>query len=70
MAYTSSEAAQNMHEAYLKCKDAFNPIHTPVNDTVFFDSEEEEFFYQTVSDFFIARRQSEVIKNQSYGKRE
>ncbi len=68
MAYTTAEAAQNMHDAYLKCKDAFDPSHTPVNDTIFFDSEEEEFFYKTVSDFFIQRKQREVIKNQSYGK--
>lgn len=69
MAYTSAEAAQNMHEAYLKCKDAFDPTHLPVNDTIFFDSEEEAFFSKTVSDFFLQRKQSEVIKHQSYGKR-
>lgn len=69
MEYTSAEAAKNMHEAYLQCKAAFNPGFALVNDTVFFESEEEEFFYKTVSDFFIKIKQMEVIGQQSHGKR-
>lgn len=68
MEYTSAEAAQNMHEAYLHCKTVFNPGFAQVNDTVFFESKEEEFFYKTVSDFFIKIKQTEVINRQNNGK--
>lgn len=68
MKYTSIDAAKNMHEAYLQCKTAFHPGFAQVNDTVSFESEEEEFFYKTVSDFFIKRKQMEVINQQNYGK--
>ena len=36
---------------------AFDPKFAQINDTVSFKSEEEEFFYKTVSDFFIKRKQ-------------
>ncbi len=68
--YTVAEAAKNMHEAYLKCKFAFEPRLSLINDQVSFDNEEEEFFYRTVSDFFIQRRQRDVTKHQSYGKKD
>lgn len=61
MKYTSVEAAKNMHKAYLHCKIAFDPKFAQINDTVSFENEEEEFFYKTVSDFFIKRKQMEVM---------
>lgn len=44
-------------KSYLHCKIAFDPKFAQINDTVSFKSEEEEFFYKTVSDFFIKRKQ-------------
>lgn len=68
MGYTTTEAAKNMHEAYLKCKTVFDPKLETINDMVDFESEEEAFFYKTVSDFFIQRKQMEIIKQERYGK--
>lgn len=68
MKYTSIEAAENIHKAYLQCKTTFNPEFTLINNTVNFESEEEKFFYKMVSDFFIGRRQMEVIKQENHGK--
>lgn len=63
------EAARRIHEAYLQCKATFNPNLESINVMVSFDDEEEAFFYKTVSDFFIQRRQLEIIKRNSYGKK-
>lgn len=63
------EAARRIHEAYLQCKATFNPNLDAINDMVSFDDEEEEFFYKTVSDFFIKRKQWEIINQDSYGKK-
>lgn len=68
MGYTTTEAAKNMHEAYLKCKTVFDPKLETINDMVDFESEEEAFFYKAVSDFFIQRKQMEIIKQERYGK--
>lgn len=68
MEYTTTEAAKNMHEAYLKCKTVFDPRLETINDMVDFESEEETFFYKIVSDFFIQRKQMEIIKQEKYGK--
>jgi len=68
MEYTTTEAAKNMHEAYLKCKTVFDPKLETINDMVDFESEEETFFYKTVSDFFIQRKQMKIIKQEKYGK--
>ena len=68
MEYTTTEAAKNMHEAYLKCKTVFDPRLETINDMVDFESEEETFFYKIVSDFFIQRKQIEIIKQEKYGK--
>ena len=68
MGYTTTEAAKNMHEAYLKCKTVFDPKLETINDMVDFENEEEAFFYKTVSDFFIQRKQMEIIKQERYGK--
>ena len=63
------EAAKRIHEAYLQCKETFNPNLESINVTVSFDNEEEAFFYKTVSDFFIKRKQWEIIKRNSGGNR-
>ena len=68
MNYTIEEAAKNMHEAYLQCKTVFDPIHLMVNNRVDFKSEEEEFFYKIVGDFFLQRKQMEIIRENKYGK--
>ena len=61
MEYTTDEAAKNIHEAYLKCKTVFAPKHLLVNNRVDFESEEEEFFYKIMGDFFLQRKQMEII---------
>ena len=68
MEYTTDEAAKNMHEAYLKCKTVFDPKHLLVNNRVDFESEEEEFFYKIVGDFFLQRKQTEIIRQKKHGK--
>ena len=68
MEYTTDEATKNMHEAYLKCKNVFDPKYLMVNNRVDFESEEEEFFYKIVGDFFLQRKQMETIKHEKYGK--
>ena len=57
-----------MHEAYLQCKTVFDPRYLMVNNRVDFKSEEEEFFYKIVGDFFLQRKQMEIIKQEKYGK--
>ena len=68
MEYTTNEAAKNMHEAYLRCKSVFDPNHLMVNNRVDFESEEEEFFYKIVGDFFLQRKQMEIIRQEKHGK--
>ena len=68
MEYTTNEAAKNMHEAYLKCKAVFDPKYLMVNNRVDFESEEEEFFYKIMGDFFLQRKQMEIIGHEKYGK--
>ena len=68
MEYTTDEAAKNMHEAYLKCKTVFDPKHLLVNNRVDFETEEEEFFYKIMGDFFLQRKQMETIEHGEYGK--
>lgn len=68
MKYTIDEAAKNMHEAYLICKTVFDPGVAQINDRVSFENEEEDFFYKTVSDFFIQRKQKEIIELENYEK--
>ena len=68
MEYTTDEATKNMHEAYLKCKTVFDPKYLMVNNRVDFESEEEEFFYKIVGDFFLQRKQMETIEHEKYGK--
>lgn len=68
MEYTADEAAKNMHEAYLKCKTVFDPKHLLVSNRVDFETEEEEFFYKIVGDFFLQRKQMETIEHEKYGK--
>lgn len=68
MKYTIDEATKNMHEAYLQCKTVFDPKHLMVNNRIDFKSEEEEFFYKIVGDFFLQRKQMEIIKQEKYGK--
>ena len=57
-----------MHEAYLKCKTVFDPKHLLVNNRVDFESDEEEFFYKIMGDFFLQRKQMETIEHEKYGK--
>jgi len=68
MEYTTDEAAKNMHEAYLRCKSVFDPNHLMVNNRVDFKNEEEEFFYKIVGDFFLQRKQMEIIGQEKHGK--
>jgi len=68
MEHTTDEAAKNIQEAYLKCKTVFDPKHLLVNNRVDFESEEEEFFYKIVGDFFLQRKQMETIEHEKYGK--
>ena len=68
MEYTTNEAAKNMHEAYLKCKTVFDPKHLLVNNRVDFESEEEEFFYKIMGDFFLQRKQMEIIGHEKSEK--
>lgn len=56
------EMAKKIHEAYLQCKETFNPSLALMNDMVKFEDEEEELFYKTISDFFIKRKQKDIIK--------
>ena len=68
MEYTTDEATKNMHEAYLRCKSVFDPNHLMVNNRVDFKNEEEEFFYKIVGDFFLQRKQTEIIRQEKHGK--
>ena len=68
MEYITDEAAKNIHEAYLKCKTVFDPKNLMVNNRVDFESEEEEFFYKIVGDFFLQRKQTEIIRQKKHGK--
>lgn len=56
------DAAKKIHEAYLQCKETFDPSRILVNASVNIDNEEESLFFRTVSNFFIQQKQKEVIK--------
>ena len=56
------DAKQKMHEAYLMCKDIFEPQNTFINNRVQFDSEEERFFCHMVGEFFLQQKQKEIIR--------
>ena len=68
MEYITDEAAKNIHEAYLKCKTVFDPKNLMVNNRVDFENEEEEFFCKIVGDFFLQRKQTEIIRQKKHGK--
>lgn len=68
MEYTTDEAAKNMHEVYLRCKSVFDPNHLMVNNRVDFENEEEEFFCKIVGDFFLQRKQTEIVRQKKHGK--
>ncbi len=55
------ETAQKIHEAYMQCKEIFDPGKILMNVAVNINDEEEDLFFRTVSDFFIQQRQKEVI---------
>lgn len=56
------DAKLKMHQAYLLCKEIFEPQKTFVNNRVQFDSEEELFFCHMVNEFFLQQKQKEIIR--------
>lgn len=55
------DAKQKMHEAYLLCKETFDPRKMLINDEVMTEDEEELIFCHIVSDFFLQQKQKELI---------
>lgn len=55
------EAAKKIHEAYLQCKETFDPGKTADNVAADISDKEESLFFKVVSDFFIQQRQKEII---------
>lgn len=54
--------AEQIHEAFLKCKEVFTPSMA-VADAVFdINDDEERQFYNMVYQFFLQKRQKELIE--------
>ncbi|MCD7715845.1 MAG: hypothetical protein LUI39_05275 [Lachnospiraceae bacterium] len=57
----TNTAEKRIHDAYLQCKNTFDPGDALINDAVTIKNEEENLFYRLVSDFFIQQKQKEII---------
>ncbi len=60
---------EKVHEAYLLCKDAFTPYNSSVTDILgkleMHDKEEDAFLFM-VNNFFLQKKQREVMANERY----
>ena len=59
-----TEKTKQIHEAYLLCKEVFVPSMALMDEASNIHDEEELLFFRAVSEFFIGRKQEEIIKYQ------
>lgn len=61
-----AQKKQEIHEAYLNCRKVFEPSFELADVvTEIFDEEEREF-YELLYNFFLQKKQKEVVENEVY----
>ena len=53
---------QEIHDIYMQCKDVFKPSTELMDLISEFEDEKEREFYKILCDFFLQKKQEEVIR--------